>query len=559
MNDIEQYVKEKNWEYRLESAGEEIVCKVCPVCNNNNWKFYINRNTGLYHCWICENDIPEGSGHISTIKKLVGDIVPIREVVSKKENAPDYSERVEIAHEDLKNNKSALKYLLKRGISMECIEHFKLGYEYVEHSPVITIPCFEDGVPRLLKHRSLSKGASPKYKRTAGGKSILFNQDIIEDSNELFITEGEFDAMALWTNGYKNVIGNTGGAGTLKPDWYDKLKLVSKIYCCYDNDEVGEKSAKTVIAKRLGFGKVYRINLPDGIKDTSDFFQQYSTNDFNDLIANAKLYSLPGVLSIEDAIDEIRNSALEDKESYIVSPWSRVNKALNKGIRNKNLMVLGAPPKIGKTTFALQWATYAARILKIPTLFFCLEMPFEELARMVVCNVCKQNSNFLDPLDSDFWVDELKDVPLYIGYSSHISMNQVEETFKEAQNRYGVRLAVFDNLHWLVRSENNVSDLVGLTTRRFKELAMDMNIPIILIAQPRKLTGDKPMNYWDLRDSSSIPADADILCILHRGRRDDGGFKTETKFIVDAGRHTKGGRAILNYEEGFYRFNEGRT
>ncbi|RPH38607.1 MAG: hypothetical protein EHM87_25320, partial [Burkholderiales bacterium] len=112
--------------------------------------------------------------------------------------------------------------------------------------------------------------------------------------------------------------------------------------------------------------------------------------------------------------------------------------------------------------------------------------------------------------------------------------------------------------------------------RMFKSLAMELEIPIILIAQPRKLTNvNKPMNYWDLKDSAAIPADADTLCILHRDRttHKEGNapgdltntvkqafktesFKSETLFIVDAGRYTAGGSVNLIMEGNKHLFKE---
>jgi replicative DNA helicase len=370
------------------------------------------------------------------------------------------------------------------------------------------------------------------------------------------------------------VIANTGGASTLLPEWYDILKEIPKIYVCYDNDKAGQRSAREIVAKRLGFGRVFNIKLPEDINDVNEFFCKGGTKDeFDRLIEKAKIFSLPGVLSIEDALAEVYRKSLEGEESFLYTPWKKVNKLLGGGLRKKDLIVIGAPPKIGKTTFSLQISVNLAK-QRIPVLFFCLEMPFETIAKLVVCMNEGITEEEFDPGSAGIYAEGLKDIPLYLGYEPRITSDQLVETFRESQNRYGIQLAVFDNLHWLIRSTDNVVAEIGLATRMFKTLAMDMDIPIILIAQPRKLNrSNKPMNYWDLKDSSAIPADADILCILHRNRImevDEEGtmrrklfsedvnqsFENATIFRVDAGRLSSGGQTTLDFRGEYHTFFE---
>ena len=59
---------------------------------------------------------------------------------------------------------------------------------------------------------------------------------------------------------------------------------------------------------------------------------------------------------------------------------------------------------------------------------------------------------------------------------------------------------------------------IGLAVQGFKFLAEEMEIPIILIAQPRKIEADAVMTAQDLKDSSSIYSDCDHLIIMHRRR-----------------------------------------
>ena len=274
-------------------------------------------------------------------------------------------------------------------------------------------------------------------------------------------------------------------------------------------------------------------------------------------------------MSIEDSLRLVYEATQAGMDKKIPTPWNSVNKLLRGGLRKKNLIVIGAPPKIGKTTITLQLCLHASKELGIPTLFFCLEMPFEELAMLAVCQNEYITEYEYNPLMAGMYSENFRNVPLYLGYQPHLKNSQIVETFTEARNRYGIELAVFDNLHWLVRSSQNVSAEVGVAMKMFKTLATSLEIPIIVIAQPRKLEvnskgSSKIMSYWDYRDSSSIPADADVLCVMHRdriiGSTDtnilEASFSEDCLFRVEAGRLTSGGQVQLKMRGESHRFDE---
>ena len=87
---------------------------------------------------------------------------------------------------------------------------------------------------------------------------------------------------------------------------------------------------------------------------------------------------------------------------------------------------------------------------------------------------------------------------------------------RQAARRYGLRLVAFDHLHFLARSLDHRHEEVGLVTKAFKLLASEMDIPILLIAQPRKTSPNVVMTEYDLKDSIDIYSDADQVIILFR-------------------------------------------
>ena len=158
------------------------------------------------------------------------------------------------------------------------------------------------------------------------------------------------------------------------------------------------------------------------------------------------------------------------------------------------------------------------------------------------------------------FADEYEDLPLYFGYSKKITPDIFYNTMKEARNRYGIRIGVFDNLQRMVRSDKE-SD-IGVASGIMKDIAMDLNIMLIVISQPRKMNSEDDPTYDVLKGSSAIPADADEVILMHRKRMLDakvsgkGNFSPITKIIVDKSRFARGGRCNLFFEGELSRFRE---
>ena len=107
---------------------------------------------------------------------------------------------------------------------------------------------------------------------------------------------------------------------------------------------------------------------------------------------------------------------------------------------------------------------------------------------------------------------------------------------------------------------------IGLAVQAFKFLAEELEIPVILIAQPRKIQADSIMTSADLKDSSSIFSDCDHLIILHRARMTSNGkegaalqveaYDPATLVRIEASRYNAGGECLLYYHGAYSRFDD---
>lgn len=565
MTDVLEYLETKHVKYKLN--GSEVVIR-CPHCNKD--KLSINISSGLFHCFHCEavepSTSPFAKGHINKLKEKWGDIISIETVipVSIKDEKADFTKLVEKSIVALSKNREALKYLMKeRKFSRESIDEYSLGFVRKYNQDWISIPAFEGGIPKLVAYRKLlpeERPDLPKYLREEGGKSVFFNGDIIDDYEEIIICEGQFDALALLDKGIPNVIGMTVGAGTLKPEWYDKLILKKKIYLCLDADKAGQKAAKEVWATRLGLDKCLQVTLPEG-EDVNSYFKDNTIEDFKKLLTSAQKYKIDGVFSLSETLYELYNQSLGNEEEIFPLPWPSVNKLINGGLKKKWMIVLGGTPKVGKTSMAVQICHHMAVNYNMPSFTFCLEMPEVALGRKVVQISHDLGYNEVYPQDALIYQLELGSLPMYFGYSSKATPEIFYNTVKAARDRYGIQLCVLDNLQLMVRSDKE-SDM-GKASRICKLISMELNMTMIMVSQPRKLNSEDDPTYDVLKGSSAIPADGDIIMLLHRRRVKEANgmssFEPTCNVIVDGARYAAGGRTklFLNGDRSkFYELND---
>jgi len=557
MEEVISYLDKKNIEYKI--SGKEVIIK-CPNCGKE--KLYINTESLVYHCFRCEAKEPENvyaHGHFSKLKELWGDIVPISRLVKQKTDDPDYSIQVERYHKNLLKSSKGMKYIYSRNISDEMIKRFKLGFIHFHNHDWISIPIYEDGIPKNIKYRQIppENPNIDKYKREKGGKSILFNGDVIEKYNELFIQEGEIDTITLIQNGYENVVGITGGAGTLLPEWQERLRLKEKLYLIFDSDLPGQKAAEKVWATRLGRGKCWNVLLPKEY-DVNKFFMSYTKEDFEKLIKEAKRFEVVGVSSIKEVFLQMyEKSQDEDTQEKFALPWKNINKLLNGGFARSRLTVLGGSPGVGKTSMSIQIAYHFAKEYKLPSLVFCLEMSEISLVTKIIQLHYGFTLEEVDYSDALIYQQELKDLPLYFGYSPRIKPSVFYETMKEVRNRYGVEFGIFDNLQRMIRTgeESDMAKASGM----FKDITMDLDIPFLLVSQPRK-TGGRELIMDDLKGSAAIPADADDIILMYRAKTKSNlsneVFSPETSIVIPKSRFSQGGKSILTFDGARSRFYE---
>ncbi|MBE6529275.1 MAG: replicative DNA helicase [Ruminococcaceae bacterium] len=196
------------------------------------------------------------------------------------------------------------------------------------------------------------------------------------------------------------------------------------------------------------------------------------------------------------------------------------------GMGKTDLILVGARPGMGKTSFALNVATNVARQTGKKVCFFSLEMSAEQVVSRMVSSEALVNSYALrtGKLEPEDWehlayaASELAKCQILIDDTSGMTVTAMKAKLRREKD---LGLVVIDYLGLMQgdkRAENRVQE-VSAISRALKIMAKELGVPIMCCAQlsrgPESRTDNRPQ-LSDLRDSGAIEQDADTVIFLYR-------------------------------------------
>tara|TARA_R110002050_G_scaffold198054_1_gene332866 strand:- start:1287 stop:2990 length:1704 start_codon:yes stop_codon:yes gene_type:complete len=186
-----------------------------------------------------------------------------------------------------------------------------------------------------------------------GKKGDLFGQNLFSKGGKyLTIVEGELDAMAAYQmQGSKYpVVSVKSGSSALKDckESYEWIDSYENIVVCFDNDDVGIKSALEV-AELFG-GKTMIVKHQDNYKDACDYLKANQQSLFIKVWWQAERFVPDGIV----LSSQLRDEVMADLEMPFCSyPWDCLNLMLY-GMRKAELITLTAGTGVGKSTVVKQ-------------------------------------------------------------------------------------------------------------------------------------------------------------------------------------------------------------
>ncbi|MCU3599354.1 AAA family ATPase [Enterobacter hormaechei subsp. hoffmannii] len=236
-----------------------------------------------------------------------------------------------------------------------------------------------------------------------------------------------------------------------------------------------------------------------------------------------------------------------------------------KGLVKGALMVIGARPKMGKTTLYSQLAVNCAEVEQLPALMFSLEMPDKQIVERMIGQVSRVNTDV-------FYGDRYDDAQVAMAFAAGGRLAQtgnlyvddtpgitlahiVAESRRIKRERGAVGMVLVDYLTLMTADKADRNDLAyGIITKGLKNLAKELNCIVVLLTQLNrdleKRTNKRPMPS-DSRDTGQIEQDCDYWVGIYReGAYDENADQAATELLLRLNRHGPTGVVYCDQRNG---------
>lgn len=229
----------------------------------------------------------------------------------------------------------------------------------------------------------------------------------------------------------------------------------------------------------------------------------------------------------------------------IPTKFSKIDSLLS-GLQPSDLIIVGARPSFGKTSFALDIARQAA-LVGHPVGIFSLEMSRDQVIDRLIAAQAQvplwrlRTGRLNDELEFSLVqesLDELAKAPLYIDDSATPTILSIRSMARRLQLEHGLDLVIVDYLQLIkpYGTSDNMVQQVTEISRGLKALARELKVPVVALSQLSREVDKRDVKIprlSDLRESGSLEQDADVVMFLYRKDRDRLELSPEEQNIVE--------------------------
>ena len=322
---------------------------------------------------------------------------------------------------------------------------------------------------------------------------------------------------------------------------------------------------------------------PDDVSGALDnaqslFFQisQSAQNNpgvlIKELITGAKAESrLPYLKELQERQQKFQEKGPNDSTiTGVPTHFIDLDKMLN-GFGQSNLIILAARPAMGKTALALNICENISFRNHLPVGIFSLEMSSAQLLHRLICSQSEVESEKIQTgsLNGSEYqrivssINAMQKHVMVIDDQPGLKITDLRARARRMKETHNIGFLMIDYLQLLSgsgtnRSMDNRQNEISEISRLLKNLARELNIPVLCLAQlSRKVEerpGHRPM-MSDLRESGSIEQDSDVVMFLLRREYYDPYDKPGTaEIIVAKNRHGPVGTVQMTYRKELAQF-----
>ncbi len=275
--------------------------------------------------------------------------------------------------------------------------------------------------------------------------------------------------------------------------------------------------------------------IRDAYDDTRDVFDLLNDAE-SDLfsIAENTMSKQVGAMSyiVQEAIHEIELASKNtDGVSGIPTGFHELDKVTS-GWQRSDMIVIAARPGMGKTAFVLSMARNTAVDYKKGVAIFSLEMSSVQLVKRLIASESRLSGEKLrkgDLKEHEFQqlhtrISKLAEAPIFIDDTPGINVFDFRAKCRRLKAQHHIDLIIIDYLQLMSskdsKSGGNREQEISTISRSIKEIAKELNVPIIALSQLSRSVenrgGEKRPMLSDLRESGAIEQDADIVSFIYR-------------------------------------------
>ena len=489
-------------------SGKEAIR--CPKCDDvrtdkRDKSLKIDHNSGIGKCFYCEA------------------------LTFRESNLDKIQTKYTYPSQEWKNYTQLSDKLVKycwseRMISQNTLNHFDITEEemyFPQHQSkknAITFNYFEGELVVNKKYRSADK----KFTQHSGGKPIFYNINSIIGFDKVYIVEGEFDVLAMYEAGYKNVISLPNGANDNDDYWINSEKYLKEIKHFVIGTDTDEKGIDTrnKIAHRLGR---FRCTFIEWIgKDAND---DLKSSQIKNSVSNEKRFPIGGTFNTFDLLDDTLR-LYNDGMPKTIFPKSEMFKGFKNdfSIMMGQLTVVTGIPSHGKSSFVDWYALNLANDYNYKLSIFSPEhnplgLYNSKYASLSIGKPFFGNNRMSEKelLEYTEWSKE----KLYFTTSEESITSDWDwllEKFKEQMFTYGINMFIIDAWNKVLMPKGfQGKDGIDQILTRLTSFCIQYNVHVFLVAHPTKMKKHEKTGKYEIPDLYSVSGSSDFRNQTHNG------------------------------------------
>lgn len=318
-----------------------------------------------------------------------------------------------------------------------------------------------------------------------------------------------------------NLLGDIGGSdyiNELLNEFLDFDSLEDNIRLLQD-----KKIARNLIKKMNELNTNYYANK----YDTDLEFLNTSELQITEIIRSRRVEGFKNLKDISARIKSNIEFAKSNDDNLIGLDTGlyELNK-FTSGMQKGQMIVIAARPGVGKTALGLNICYNIAEKYNRPVLVFSAEMGEEEVGIRLLSaattisglKISTGNISNDELIKLHSGINKVSKVPLLVSYCNGTTIGEIINKctkFKSEHNDLAMIMVDYIGLIRTGQKEESTRIEIGKISHALKKLAIDLQIPVIVVSQVRRTENKTPM-MSDLKESGDIEQDADKVILLSR-------------------------------------------